>query len=200
MVSPISASPHKFRGAFYEPITPSEEESAPDNPLTENRDTDIEGQKVNIETPGPNVEGEGGRRKAPLLKHMNPELYEQKREQVCCMGWRHRPYRQVNWVEQPSGSGRAVIVPDYSTQHKCRSFERILRWADDHAAPEAEPLPELKRELSVGAYGWWDDDVRSWVAHAYVPDDVIMCLGYLTQLGRGAGGGMTVQGIHDSAA
>ncbi|KAH6637215.1 hypothetical protein F5144DRAFT_209278 [Chaetomium tenue] len=75
MVSLISASPHESRGAPYEPITPSEEEFAPDTPLTENRDADIEGQKV---APSPNAGGEGGRPKSQRIKtrrEWSPEKY-----------------------------------------------------------------------------------------------------------------------------
>ncbi|KAJ5394014.1 uncharacterized protein N7487_011655 [Penicillium crustosum] len=35
----------------------------------------------------------------------------------------------MNWVE------KFGIYPDFSTQHKCRKFDKIVEWADEHAAP-----------------------------------------------------------------
>jgi hypothetical protein len=46
MAPPVPTLPHNFRGAFYEPITPSEEEFAPDTPVTENQNTELEHQEA----------------------------------------------------------------------------------------------------------------------------------------------------------
>ncbi|KAI1074525.1 hypothetical protein F5B20DRAFT_432849 [Whalleya microplaca] len=39
-----------------------------------------------------------------------------------------------NWVE-----GWADAYPDFSTQHKCRKFDRIVAWADQHSTPVEDP-------------------------------------------------------------
>jgi hypothetical protein len=44
----------------------------------------------------------------------------------------------ANWAED--GSGR--VVPDYSTEHKCPKFNKIVEWADRNAAPDVEPERE----------------------------------------------------------
>lgn len=56
MASPVPTPPHKFGGPFYEPITSSEEEFAPNTPLTENQDTELERQEVKVENRDPNRE------------------------------------------------------------------------------------------------------------------------------------------------
>lgn len=43
-----------------------------------------------------------------------------------------------NWVK-PWG-----IYPDFSTNHKCRKFEKIVEWADRHALPVDDPEPDEK--------------------------------------------------------
>lgn len=35
-----------------------------------------------------------------------------------------------HWIEK-----KIVPVPDFSTWHKCRDPEDVLRWAQEHAAP-----------------------------------------------------------------
>ncbi|KAM0244541.1 hypothetical protein ACHAQJ_010749 [Trichoderma viride] len=37
----------------------------------------------------------------------------------------------VYWIE-----GRPVAMPDFSTQRKCRNFDRLLQWARDHSITE----------------------------------------------------------------
>ncbi|KAJ5885559.1 hypothetical protein N7495_010069 [Penicillium taxi] len=48
-----------------------------------------------------------------------------------------------NWVEEYG------IYPDFSTQHKCRKFEKIVSWAEEHAAPSlpyngGDPTPSAE--------------------------------------------------------
>jgi hypothetical protein len=44
----------------------------------------------------------------------------------------------ANWAEDGSGH----VVPDYSTEHKCPKFNKIVEWADRNAAPDFEPERE----------------------------------------------------------
>ncbi|QMW45716.1 hypothetical protein AFCA_009803 [Aspergillus flavus] len=41
-----------------------------------------------------------------------------------------------NWVH-PWG-----LYPDFSTEHKCRKFDKIVEWADKHALPDDDPEPD----------------------------------------------------------
>ncbi|KAB5550021.1 hypothetical protein GE09DRAFT_1223832 [Coniochaeta sp. 2T2.1] len=43
-----------------------------------------------------------------------------------------------NWVK-PWG-----IYPDFSTNHKCRKFDKIVEWADRHILPVEDPEPDEK--------------------------------------------------------
>lgn len=40
--------------------------------------------------------------------------------------------------------------PDFNTQHKCRNFDAVRQWAEDHQAPEEVPedylLPPVSRD------------------------------------------------------
>ena len=37
-----------------------------------------------------------------------------------------------------------LALPDFNTQHKCRNFDAVRRWALEHQAPEAVPDDYLK--------------------------------------------------------
>jgi len=50
---------------------------------------------------------------------------------------------QVWWdKEQPKA------YPDFNTRHKCRDFEAVRQWAEEHQAPEDVPLDYLRPPLS----------------------------------------------------
>ncbi|KAH6637216.1 hypothetical protein F5144DRAFT_601890 [Chaetomium tenue] len=85
---------------------------------------------------------------APVLRTKVDHCIDMLRQALLCQA--DVGIITADWVEQPPGSGRMAIVPDYSTEHKCRSFERVVQWADENAAPEGKPpRPEPRRELPV---------------------------------------------------
>ncbi|KAH8821828.1 hypothetical protein F5884DRAFT_769163 [Xylogone sp. PMI_703] len=44
---------------------------------------------------------------------------------------------------------RPHAYPDFNTQHTCRNFEAVRKWAEDHQAPEDVPNDFLKRPVDM---------------------------------------------------
>ncbi|KAJ5202485.1 hypothetical protein N7449_004564 [Penicillium cf. viridicatum] len=61
-----------------------------------------------------------------LRKHVD-HCIDMLRQYLMCVG--DVGIVTMNWVE------KFGIYPDFSTQHKCRKFNKIVEWADEHAAP-----------------------------------------------------------------
>jgi hypothetical protein len=36
---------------------------------------------------------------------------------------------------------KPTAFPDFKTQHKCKNFDAIRQWAEEHQAPELNTLP-----------------------------------------------------------
>jgi hypothetical protein len=44
------------------------------------------------------------------------------------------------WYDKES----PTALPDFNTDHKCRNYDAVRKWAEEHQVPEYEPLDYLK--------------------------------------------------------
>ncbi|KAI2613449.1 hypothetical protein GGR54DRAFT_328969 [Hypoxylon sp. NC1633] len=69
----------------------------------------------------------------PVLRAHVDHCVDMLRQAIMCQG--DVGIVTYNWVE-----GWSEAYPDFSTQHKCRKFDRIVEWADRYATPVQDPI------------------------------------------------------------